>query len=231
MKRSKLYRSRQAAISADQQYTIEEAVKCLKGMPVAKFDETVELAFSLGIDPRQSDQAIRGAFVLPKGTGKAVQVIVAAEGDAAQAARDAGADVVGSDDLVAKIKGGWLDFDVMIATPAAMKIVRTLGRQLGPRGLMPNPKTGTVTDDVAVAVKEAKAGRVEYRSDRGGVVHIPAGKLSFSEEDLLENVLAIFDVIHRARPGSAKGTYIKSATICATMSPGVRIDARSLAKG
>jgi large subunit ribosomal protein L1 len=231
MKKSKLYRSRLAVINPIEQYPIEDALKHLKTMPKAKFNETVEIAFCLGIDARQSDQAIRGALVLPKGTGKSVRVIVAAEGDAAEAAREAGADVVGSDDLIEKIKGGWLDFDVMIATPAAMKDVRTLGRQLGPRGLMPNPKTGTVTDNVAVAVKQAKAGRVEYRSDKGGVVHVPAGKLSFSEEDLLENLLAISDAIRRARPSAAKGTYMKSATICATMSPGIRIDIRSLAKG
>lgn len=228
--KSKLYRSRLAAISAEKQYSLEEAVKCLKSMPTAKFDETVEVAFRLGIDARQSDQNIRGAIVLPKGTGKSLKVVVAAEGDAAAAAKEAGADFVGYEDLVQKIQGGWLDFDVLIATPATMKSIRTLGRQLGPRGLMPNPKTGTVTDDVATAVKEAKAGRVEYRNDKAGVVHVVAGKLSFTEEALIENINAIADVIRRARPAASKGTYMLGVSLCATMSPGIRMDVRSFAK-
>jgi large subunit ribosomal protein L1 len=228
--RSKLYRSRLAALVPNKHYALEDAVKCLKGMPKAKFDESVEVAFRLGIDAKQSDQAIRGAIVLPQGTGKTVRVVVAAEGNAAQVARDAGADFVGYEDLVKKIQEGWMDFDVMIATPAAMKLIRTLGRQLGPRGLMPNPKTGTVTDDVASAVREAKAGRVEYRSDKAGVVHVLAGKLSFSEAALLENLHAAVEAIRRARPSAAKGVYMQSVTICATMSPGVRVDVRSLAK-
>ncbi len=184
----------------------------------------------LGIDPRQSDQALRGAISLPNGTGKTVRVIVAAEGDAAAAARDAGADEVGMDDLIEKIKGGWLDFDVMIATPDAMKEVRKLGRQLGPRGLMPNPKTGTVTDDTASAVKESKGGRIEYRADRGACVHAPVGKLSFQDQALIENVHALMTAIQRARPASAKGTYLVSCTISSTMSPGVKLDTRQFAR-
>ncbi|MBT7303021.1 MAG: 50S ribosomal protein L1, partial [Victivallales bacterium] len=183
-----------------------------------------------GIDPRQSDQIVRGAMVLPKGTGKTTFVAVVADGDAAQQAKDAGADEVGFEDLVDRIRGGWLDFGVLIATPAAMKIVRTLGRTLGPRGLMPNPKTGTVTDNVGDAVSEAKAGRVEYRCDRGGCVHVPIGKLAFPFEDLLTNAEAVVHQVVRARPASAKGIYVQSVTVCATMSPGVRVDVKSMAK-
>lgn len=230
MKRSKLYRARMAMVDRQTALPLDESLKVLKQMPVAKFDETVEISFRLGIDPRQSDQVVRGAMVLPKGTGKTVRVVVVADGDAAQQAKDAGADEVGFEDVVSRIRDGWLDFDVVIATPAAMKVVRTLGRVLGPRGLMPNPKTGTVTDDVAAAVQEAKAGRVEYRCDRGGCVHVPVGKLSFSLEDLLANADAVAQQIVRARPSSAKGIYVQTITVCATMSPGVRVDVKSLAK-
>ena len=191
MRRSKTYKKQLESFDKSQQFSLEEAIQALKKMDHVKFDETVEVAMKLGIDPRQSDQALRGAISLPNGTGKTVRVIVAAEGDAAAAARDAGADEVGMDDLIEKIKGGWLDFDVMIATPDAMKEVRKLGRQLGPRGLMPNPKTGTVTDDTASAVKESKGGRIEYRADRGACVHAPVGKLSFQDQALIENVLAL----------------------------------------
>jgi len=199
-------------------------------MPTPKFDETVEIAFRLGIDPRQSDQVVRGAIVLPKGTGKKVRVAVVAQGDAAQKARDAGADVVGFEDILERIKGGWLEFDVLIATPDAMKVVRTLGRVLGPRGLMPNPKTGTVTDDPGTAVTESKGGRVEYRCDRAGCVHMPVGKLSFAPEDLVLNAEAAIQAVLRARPATAKGTYVLSATICATMSPGIRLDLKDTVK-
>jgi len=230
MKRSKLYRARLAMMDRQTALPLDESLKILKQMPVAKFDETVEISFRLGIDPRQSDQIVRGAMVLPKGSGKTTFVAVVADGDAAQQAKDAGADEVGFEDLVDRIKGGWLDFDVLIATPAAMKIVRTLGRVLGPRGLMPNPKTGTVTDNVGDAVGEAKAGRVEYRCDRGGCVHVPVGKLAFSHEDLLANAEAVAHQVVRARPASAKGIYVQSVTVCATMSPGVRVDVKSVAK-
>jgi len=230
MKHSKLYRARLAKVDRTKFYSIEDAVAVLKSMPTTKFDETVELSFRLGIDPRQSDQIVRGATVLPKGTGKTVRVCVVADGEAAQKAKDAGADIVGYEDLIQRIKGGWLDFDVMIATPAAMKEVRTLGRVLGPRGLMPNPKTGTVTDDTAKAVQEAKAGRVEYRCDRGGCVQMPIGKISFEGAALSENLNAAVSTILRARPAAAKGNYLLSLTLSSTMSPGIRMDVKSLIK-
>ncbi|MBP1583104.1 MAG: 50S ribosomal protein L1 [Victivallales bacterium] len=230
MKHSKLYRARLATVDRTKYYLFDEAVKVLKGMAPAKFDETVELSFRLGIDPRQSDQIVRGATVLPRGTGKTQRVVVIADGDAAQKAKDAGADEVGYEELLQRIKGGWLDFDVMIATPSAMKEVRTLGRVLGPRGLMPNPKTGTVTDDTASAVKQAKAGRVEYRCDRGGCVHMPVGKLSFEADALLENINSAFQTVLRARPAAAKGNYMLSVTLCSTMSPGIRLDIKAAAK-
>ncbi len=230
MKRSKLYRTRLAAFDRQRHYALEEGIRVLKEMPTAKFDETVELILRLGIDPRQSDQIVRGALVLPHGTGRTMRIVVIAEGEAAQAAAAAGADEVGSEELLERIKGGWLEFDVMIATPAAMKRVRALGRLLGPRGLMPNPKTGTVTDDTASAVSQAKAGRVEFRCDRGGCVHVPVGKLSFTPEALLENASAVVDMIQGQRPPSAKGTYLQGMALCATMSPGVKVDVRSVAK-
>ena len=193
-------------------------------MPKAKFDETVELSFDLGIDPRQSDQIVRGAIVLPRGTGKTQRVVVIADGDAAEAAKAAGADEVGHAELLQRMKQGWLDFDVLIATPAAMKDVRTLGRVLGPRGLMPNPKTGTVTDDTATAVKEAKAGRVEYRCDKAGVVNLLLGKLSFAEDAIVDNLNTVYAAILKARPAAVKGVYLRSLTLSATMSPGISLD-------
>jgi len=230
MKRSKLYRARTQAFDRQTLYSLEEGVNLLKKMPLAKFDETVELAFRLGIDPRQADQIVRGAMVLPRGIGKTQRVVVIADGEAAAAAKAAGADEVGYDELLQKIKGGWLDFDVLIATPAAMKEVRTLGRVLGPRGLMPNPKTGTVTDDTETAVKEAKAGRVEYRCDRAGCVMMPVGKLSFAADALLENINFATAAIIRARPSSAKGIFHQSMTLSATMSPGIRLDVKFATK-
>ena len=223
MRRSKLYREQLSLINDGTYYTIEDAIGILKKMPHPKFDETVDLAFRLGIDPRQSDQVVRGALALPHGTGKKVRVVVIATGNAADEAKAAGADDVGFEDLLEKIKGGWLDFDTMVATPAAMQKVRTLGKLLGPRGLMPNPKTGTVTDDVGKAVGEVKAGRVEYRADRTGCVHLPIGKLSFDENALKENGTASIQAILRARPPAAKGIYILSCTMSATMSPGIKI--------
>lgn len=230
MKRSKLYRSRMGLVDRTVFYSLKDAMDLLKKMPTTKFDETVEMSFRLGIDPRQSDQIVRGAMVLPQGTGKKQTVVVIAEGEFAQRAKDAGADEVGYEELLQRIKGGWLDFDVLIATPSAMKEVRTLGRVLGPRGLMPNPKTGTVTEDTATAVREAKAGRVEYRCDRAGVVNVPIGKLSFTAEALIENGEAVLSTILRARPSSAKGTYLLSWTLSSTMSPGIRLDAKIAAK-
>ncbi len=229
-KRSKLYLARLAAIDPQKTYPVTEGMAALKKMPVCKFDETVEVACRLGVDTKQSDQVVRGAVSLPHGTGKTMRVVVIASGEAATAAQGAGADHVGFEELLERIKGGWLDFDIMIATPAAMQKVRTLGKVLGPRGLMPNPKTGTVTDDTAAAVKEAKAGRVEYRADKGGCVHVPIGKLSFPAEKLADNAMAVLHAVMRARPATAKGSYLLSATASSTMSPGVRLDIRELVK-
>ena len=229
-KRSKLYRARLAAIDSQKAYSVAEGMAALKKMPACKFDESVEVACRLGVDTRQSDQVVRGAVSLPHGTGKSLRVVVIASGDAAEAAQAAGADIVGYEELLERIKGGWLEFDIMIATPAAMQKVRTLGKVLGPRGLMPNPKTGTVTDDTASAVKEAKAGRVEYRADKGGCVHVPVGKLSFPAENLAANAMAVLHAIMRARPATTKGSYLLSATASSTMSPGVHLDIRELVK-
>ena len=230
MKRSKLYRARLAVLTQQEGYGLGEALKLLKEMPRAKFDETVELTFRLGIDPRQSDQVVRGAMVLPNGTGKAVRVVVIASDEAAEAATQAGADEVGTEELLERIKGGWLGFDVLIATPESMKKVRALGRVLGPRGLMPNPKTGTVTENTASAVKDAKAGRVEYRSDKTGCIHVPVGKLSFTDEALEQNANALIQVVERARPASTKGVYVQGMSVCSTMSPGIRLDVRNVTK-
>src|SRR5437868_7614517 len=201
-----------------------EAVGLVKSLASAKFDETIELAVRLGVDPRKADQIVRGTVGLPAGTGKAVRVAVFAAGPAAEEARQAGADVVGADDLDNRVQGGFLDFDVAIATPDLMGQVGRLGRVLGPRGLMPNPKLGTVTTDVGKAVGEFKGGKVEYRTDKVGNIHVPIGKASFTPKALLENMKAVLDEISRAKPASAKGKYIKSVTVSSTMGPGVRID-------
>ncbi len=229
-RKSKLYKSRVEKIDESKAYDIAEALEILKSAPGASFDESVDLAMKLGIDPKQSDQNVRGAVTLPKGTGKSVQVAVVVSGPGADQSKEAGADFVGMEDLVAKIKDGWLGFDVLIATPEAMKQVRPLGRVLGPRGLMPNPKTGTVTDDVASAVKEAKAGRVEFRNDKGGCVHAPIGKLSFPVEDLKENFIAVANALLRAKPATAKGTFIQKCAISPTMGPSVKVDTKSFLK-
>ena len=201
-----------------------EAVDLIKSLSKRNFDETVEAAFRLGVDPRKADQMIRGAVSLPNGTGKSVRVAVFAQGPAAQEAKDAGADVVGADDLVDRIKGGFLDFDIAIATPDLMGKVGQLGRLLGPRGLMPNPKTGTVTQDVGKTVNDFKGGRIEYRTDRYGNVHMPIGKVSFTPQALVENYQAGLDELLRVKPAAAKGKYLKSVTITSTMGPGVRVD-------
>ena len=203
---------------------LAEGVELVKSLASAKFDETVELAVRLGVDPRKADQIVRGTLSLPAGTGRTERVAVFAAGEAAAEARAAGADEVGADDLVAKINGGFLDFDVAIATPDLMGQVGTLGRVLGPRGLMPNPKTGTVTTDVGKAVAEFKGGRVEYRTDKVGNVHIRVGKASFTADQLVANIRAVLDELQRAKPASAKGRYLMSITLSTTMSPGVRID-------
>lgn len=231
MRRSKLYRKQLEALGDLQtRHGVEEAIGLLKGLPGVKFDQTVEVAFKLGIDPRKSDQTVRGVCPMPRGTGKTVRVAVVCDGPQAQEAKDAGADVVGYEDLVQRIKDGFQEFDILIATPDAMKMVRPLGRQLGPRGLMPNPKTGTVTDAVGAAVREAKAGRAEFRADRGACVHVPIGKLSFAVDALKENFDALNDAIQKARPVSAKGVYIISCSISATMTPGLKINLKELVR-
>ncbi|MGH9190303.1 MAG: 50S ribosomal protein L1 [Acidimicrobiales bacterium] len=201
-----------------------EAVDLVKSLASAGFDETVEVAVRLGVDPRKADQIVRGTVALPAGTGKSVRVIAFAAGPAAAEAREAGADVVGADDLVARVQGGFLDFDVAIATPDLMGQVGKLGRVLGPRGLMPNPKTGTVTTDVGRAVREFRGGRVEYRTDRYGNIHVPIGKVSFDRRSLLQNLQAVVDELHRAKPAAAKGRYVQGITISSTMGPGVKLD-------
>ncbi len=228
-KNGKKYRAVKEQIDPGAAYGIEEAVKFLKDNKVAKFDGTAEVAIRLGVDPTKSDQMVRGTVSLPHGTGKKVRVVTFATGPAADAAKEAGADVVGMDDLIEKVQGGWLDFDVAVATPEAMKEVRKLGRVLGPRGLMPNPKTGTVTDDTATAVKQFQAGRVEFKMDRNGNVMVPFGKLSFSAEALVENCRAIIDAINAAKPAVAKGVYIKKCTLTSTMGPGLQINMREIA--
>ena len=205
-----------------------EAVDLVKSLARANFDETVELVVRLGVDPRKADQIVRGTVGLPSGTGKDVRVAVFAAGQAATAAREAGADIVGADDLAAQVEGGMLDFDVAIATPDMMPLVGRLGRVLGPRGLMPNPKTGTVTPDVAKAVGEFKGGKVEYRTDRYGNVHVPVGKVSFGPEPLLDNIRAVLDELNRAKPASAKGRYMRRIALSSTMGPGVKIDPNRL---
>ena len=220
----KKYRDAAKRFDPAQAHTPVEALDLVKSLASAKFDETVEVAVRLGVDPRRADQIVRGTVALPSGTGKTVRVAVFANGDAAAAARAAGADVVGADDLVEKINGGFLDFDLAIATPDLMGLVGRLGRVLGPRGLMPNPKTGTVTTDVAKAVTEFKGGRVEYRTDKFGNVHVPIGKASFEREALSTNFRAVLDELQRAKPSAAKGKYLRGITVTSTMGPGVKVD-------
>jgi large subunit ribosomal protein L1 len=220
----KKYKESLGKVDREQLYGVVEAVELVKSLASAKFDETVELALRLGVDPRKADQIVRGTLSLPEGTGRTNRVAVFAAGEAAAEAREAGADVVGADDLVAQINGGFLDFDVAIATPDLMGQVGALGRVLGPRGLMPNPKTGTVTTDVGKAVTEFKGGRVEYRTDKVGNVHIRVGKASFSKEQLVKNVRAVIEELQRAKPAAAKGRYFQSVTVSSTMGPGVHID-------
>lgn len=225
----KIYNESLGSFDRRTHYVLEEAISLVKNMPHKKFDETVEVNMRLTVDPRHADQVVRGTVVLPHGLGKSLRIAVFAKGEQAAAAEEAGADFVGADDLVEKVTGGWTDFDVAIATPDMMGSVGRLGRVLGPRGLMPNPKSGTVTQDVGKAVDEAKAGRVEYRVDRQGNVHAPVGKISFDEDRLVENARALIDSILRARPTAAKGQYVRSVTLSTTMSPGVRIERSSLA--
>lgn len=223
-KLSKRYAASLAKVDRTKLYTSKEAIALAKAAKSAKFDETVDLAFRLGVDPRHADQMIRGALALPAGTGKTVRVIAITSGNKIDEAKAAGADEAGGDDLITKIAGGWLDFDRVIASPDMMSKLGKVARVLGPRGLMPNPKLGTVTADVANAVKEQKAGKVEYRTEKTGIVHLPIGKTSFTEEQLQANFNAVLNAIVKAKPASAKGTYIKSLTLSTTMGPGIKLD-------
>ncbi|HNX02561.1 MAG: 50S ribosomal protein L1 [Candidatus Cloacimonas sp.] len=227
MKHSKRYNVAYTMFDRQKRFDLNEAVKLLKSLPASKFNETVELHFNLGVDPRKADQQIRNSLVLPNGTGKEMRVLVFAEGDKAEEAKRAGADYVGVDDLIEKITAGWFDFDVVIATPNLMGRIGKLGRVLGPRGLMPNPKVGTVTMDVAKAVQEAKGGKITYRVDKFANLHIPVGKLGFEEDKLKENIKAVLTSVLRDRPSTLKGVYIKSITLCTTMSPGIKIQVAS----
>lgn len=230
MKQGKRYKEALSLYDKTASYDLEEALDVLLKLPKAKFDETVELSVKLGVDPRHADQQVRGTVVLPHGTGKNVRVLVFAKGDKAEEAQRAGADYVGAEELVAKIQNeGWLDFDVAIATPDMMGLVGRLGRILGPRGLMPNPKTGTVTMDIERAVNDSKAGKIEYRVDKSGIIHVPIGKISFGKEKLADNFRVVMEAILRAKPSSAKGTYMRSVVLATTMGPGVKVNAARLA--
>jgi large subunit ribosomal protein L1 len=211
-------------------YSVEEAVGLVKKTAYAKFDETVDLAVRLGVDPKHSDQMVRGSVVLPHGTGKKVRVAVFAKGEKEKEAREAGADVIGAEDLVEKINKGWMEFDRVVATPDVMGVVGKLGKILGPRGLMPNPKSGTVTFDVAKAIQEIRQGRVEYKVEKGGIVHLPVGKVSFDAQKLKQNVDAVMESILKAKPASAKGTYLKSITLSSTMGPGIPVEVTDVTK-
>src|SRR6202165_3107375 len=228
--RSKRYRAAAEQVDRTKAYNLSEAVSTLKKFPPTKFDQTVTLSFRIGVDPKQSDQMVRGTCPLPHGSGKQVLVLVFAEGAAAKAAKEAGAEFVGFKDMIQKCQEGFQDFDVAIATPAAMAEVRKLGKVLGPRGLMPNPKAGTVTDDTAKAVQEVKAGRVEFKLDKNGNVAVPVGKFSFAPQALVENGTAVIDAVVKARPATAKGKFVHNITMSATMSPGLKIDATPFVK-
>src|SRR3954466_15696997 len=220
----KKYTAARAQVGADRTYTIEDAVPLVQKVKYAKFDETVELSLRLGVDPKHADQMVRGTVVLPHGLGKSKRVAAIAGGEKQKEAQEAGADVVGGDDLVEKIQQGFMEFDAVVATPDMMRGVGKLGKVLGPRGLMPNPKTGTVTTDIAKAIKEIKAGKVEFRVDKAGIIHAPVGKMSFASESLIANTHALVDSIVKAKPAAAKGKYLKSVTLSSTMGPGLRID-------
>src|SRR5437868_4893473 len=223
-RRGKKYSAARAQIASDRSYSIEEAVPLVQKVKYAKFDETVELTLRLGVDPKHADQMVRGTVVLPHGLGKTKRVLAIAGGEKQKEATEAGADLVGGEELVEKIMGGWTDFDAVVATPDMMRVVGKLGKVLGPRGLMPNPKTGTVTVDISKAVKEIKAGKVEFRVDKTGIIHAPLGKTSFASDSLVANAHALVESIVRAKPPAAKGKYLKSVTVSSTMGPGIRID-------
>jgi large subunit ribosomal protein L1 len=228
MAHGKKYTQSATLVQAMKEYTVPEAADLVKKMATAKFDESVDMSIRLGVDPRHAEQQVRGAVVLPHGTGKTVRILVFARGDRDRDARAAGADYVGAEDYVTKVQEGWTDVDVIIATPDMMALVGRLGRVLGPRGLMPNPKLGTVTEDVTRAVREAKAGKIEYRVDKAGNVHAPVGKVSFSKENLAENMTVLIQELLRAKPSSSKGRYILSAFVSSTMGPSVRVDTNSV---
>jgi large subunit ribosomal protein L1 len=217
-----------AAAREHKLYSLDEAIPLLKKIAYAKFNETVEVSMKLGVDPKHADQMVRGTVVLPNGLGKSKRVVVIASGEKVKEARDAGADEVGGDDIVERISGGWMDFDAVVATPDMMRSVGKLGKVLGPRGLMPNPKTGTVTFDVGKAIKEIKAGKVEFRVDKTGIIHAPCGKIQFEEKNLYENAKALIEAVIRAKPASSKGKYVKSISISSTMSPGIWVDEASV---
>jgi len=225
---SKRQKAMQGKVDSAKNYAVSDALKLAKQFATAKFDESIDVAVSLGIDARKSDQLVRGSVVLPAGTGKTVRVAVFAQGEKAEAARAAGADIVGFEDLAAEIKAGNINFDVVIATPDAMRVVGQLGQILGPRGLMPNPKVGTVTMDVTTGVKNAKAGQVQYRTDKGGIVHSTIGRASFAAEKLEENLKALIDALNKAKPANSKGQYLKKIAVSSTMGPGVRVDSSTL---
>jgi large subunit ribosomal protein L1 len=229
-KLSKRMQTVRAKVEHGKAYPLDEALQLVKATAVAKFDESVDVAVNLGVDAKKSDQTVRGSVVLPAGTGKKVRIAVFAQGDKAKAAQDAGADVVGFDDLATKVKEGFMEFDVVIATPDAMKVVGQLGQILGPRGLMPNPKVGTVTPDVTTAVKNARAGQVQYRTDKGGIVQCTIGRASFQPEQLKTNLLALIEALNKARPQGSKGIYLKKISVSSTMGAGVRVDTASLAQ-
>jgi large subunit ribosomal protein L1 len=229
-KLSKRMKAVQGKVDRTRAYPVDEALKLIKDTAVAKFDESVDIAVNLGIDAKKSDQTVRGSVVLPAGTGKKVRVAVFTQGDKAKAAKDAGADIVGFDDLAAKIKEGFMDFDVVIATPDAMKVVGALGQILGPRGLMPNPKVGTVSPDVVTAVKNAKAGQVQYRTDKAGIVQCTIGRASFTPEALKTNLMALIDALNKSRPKDTKGVYLKKISVSSTMGAGVRVDTTGLSQ-
>ena len=228
MKRGKKYIESAKLVDRSVQYDANDAISLVKKAAVAKFDETIEAHIRLGVDGRHADQQVRGAVVLPHGTGKTVRVLVFAKGDKVAEAEAAGADFVGGDELIPRIQGGWFDFDVVVATPDMMGVVGRLGRVLGPKGLMPNPKAGTVTMDVTKAVKDIKAGKIEYRLDKTNIIHCPLGKASFTEEQLADNFQTLMGAIIKAKPASAKGTYLKSVTLASTMGPGVKVNAAKL---
>jgi large subunit ribosomal protein L1 len=224
----KKYKEAAKLIDAEKRYTVDEACALVGKTAKKKFDETVDVAIRLGVDPKHADQMVRGAVVLPHGIGKTVRVAVFAKGDKAKEAQDAGADTVGAEDLAAKVQEGWMDFDVAIATPDMMGVVGRLGKVLGPRGLMPNPKVGTVTADVARAVRESKAGKVEFRVEKAGIVHVPVGKATFDVKRLQDNVNAILETIMKAKPATAKGVYLKGVSLSTTMGPGIKLDAQAI---